>query len=92
MTSTPELRSNELTVAEFYDALNATDKEYMAMSWGGFNLFGDRLSIKELSRLQWKESFIKPLQNRLDEYMAETRRLEDRIDELETRLKQYEAK
>jgi hypothetical protein len=65
MTSTQEPRSNELTVSEFYDALKATDKEFSATSWGGFNLFGDRKSINELNRLINIESFIKPLHERI---------------------------
>ncbi len=34
------------------DALLAANVPYSGMSWGGFNLFGDDKSIKELRRLQ----------------------------------------
>ena len=85
MTSTPELRSNELTPEGFWDALCMTDKGFAGISWGGFNLFGDRKSIAELSRLMHQESFIKPLQDRID-------LMQRRINELEARLDQNAAK
>src|SRR6185503_2144772 len=36
------------------DALLAANVPYAGMSWGGFNLFGDDHSIKEMRRLQHK--------------------------------------
>jgi hypothetical protein len=82
MTFIQEPRSNELTVTEFYDALKVTNKEYSAMSWGGFNLFGDRKSIAELGRLMNKESFIKPLQDRLKETQDRLKEVQDQFDEV----------
>jgi hypothetical protein len=51
MTSTPEPRSNELSVLDMYEALQVKNKEFDSISWGGFNLFGDHKSIQEVRRL-----------------------------------------
>lgn len=40
------------TPGQFYEALKVANLEHSAMSWGGFNLFGDQKSIKELQRIQ----------------------------------------
>lgn len=44
--------ANEIPAHRFHAALTAADLEYAGMSWGGFNLFGDRKSIAEAQRLQ----------------------------------------
>jgi hypothetical protein len=41
-----------MTAQEMHAALTASGKEYSAMSWSGFNVFGDAASIKEIARLQ----------------------------------------
>lgn len=38
-------------VIKIHDALTAAGLEYSALSWGGFNLFGDEKSIEEAKRL-----------------------------------------
>lgn len=40
------------TASDIYGALNTAGLAYSAMSWSGFNLFGDQPSIDELKRLQ----------------------------------------
>jgi hypothetical protein len=50
-----------------YEAAKEMGAELSALSWGGFNLFGDDKSIKELQRLMHAESRMKALQQRLDE-------------------------
>lgn len=37
---------------KFHDALTSANLEYASLSWGGFNLFGDRKSIDEAKHLQ----------------------------------------
>jgi hypothetical protein len=86
MTYTQEPKANELTVSEHYDALNATDKEYAAISWGGFNLFGDRKSIKEVERLMHRESHIKPLQDRIELHKKQIDERDARITNLESKV------
>jgi hypothetical protein len=87
--SEPVYRSQEtkiggpLDVSGFYDALNKTEKEYSATSWGGFNLWGDRKSIDELHRLMWKESFIKPLHDRIENQQNIITELKEKLDEAE---------
>jgi hypothetical protein len=77
-----------LTVTGFYDALNKTDKEYSAISWGGFNLFGSRKDIQEVQRLLNKESYVKPLQDLIQLYKDREELMKRRIAELEGRLDQ----
>lgn len=36
---------------DIHEVLTAANLEYAAMSWNGFNLFGDRKSIDEAKRL-----------------------------------------
>ena len=36
---------------KFHDALTTANIEYSGLSWGGFNLFGNRKSINEAMRL-----------------------------------------
>lgn len=38
-------------VSRVYDTVKALNVEMSAVSWAGFNLFGDAASIKELQRL-----------------------------------------
>lgn len=96
MIYTQEPRANDLTPGEFWDALSATNKEFASVSWDGFMLFGDRKSVSEVSRLMHKESFIKPLQNRIDEQKRQHEAIkvlmQHRIDELEARLDQHDTK
>lgn len=40
------------TATDIYGVLNAANISYCAMSWSGFNLFGDQNSIDELKRLK----------------------------------------
>lgn len=42
----------EATPNDFHDALKSMNKDYSALSWAGFNLFGDEKSIQELKRLE----------------------------------------
>lgn len=86
-----EPRENEMKVGDFYDALNATNKEYAALSWNGFNLWGDRKSIKEVNRLIHKESFIEPLQNRLKETQDRLHAQKEFSDKLQRELDGYKV-
>lgn len=42
-----------------YEAAKKLDAEISAMSWNGFNLFGDKKSINELERLMYCEVRLK---------------------------------
>lgn len=42
---------NESAV-KFHAALTAANLEYAGMSWGGFNLFGDRESVQKACRMR----------------------------------------
>lgn len=48
------------TASDFYDALNAMGRDYSAMSWSGFNLFGDEKSVAELRRLEHEANAVVP--------------------------------
>jgi hypothetical protein len=48
-----EAQKPEGSASQFYTALNAANFEYSAMSWSGFNVFGDRKSINEVGRLTY---------------------------------------
>jgi hypothetical protein len=46
-------------------ALTNAGLEYSAMSWGGFNLFGDRKSIDEAKRLLHAAGTVEALKDRI---------------------------
>lgn len=50
-----------------YDAARALGAELTAMSWNGFNLFGDKKSIDELQRLMTMEARVMSLQRIIDD-------------------------
>lgn len=50
---------------EIHYALAAADIEYSGLSWGGFNIFGDRKSIEEVKRLQHLADTVPHLQAEL---------------------------
>lgn len=50
-----------------FEASRAIDAEITGLSWGGFNLFGDRKSIRELERLMGEASAAEALRRRLKE-------------------------
>lgn len=83
---------SEIPAFKFHAALTKFDLEYAALSWGGFNLFGDRKSIEEAKRLQhlagnataYREE-IGRLRARADSYDLCKRRLET-SEELRTGL------
>lgn len=52
----------ECDVSKIWDIAKKLDMEYSAMSWGGFDLLGDRKSINEVSRLQHCEDRMKALE------------------------------
>lgn len=55
---------------KIHSVLMASYVPYSAISWGGFNLFGDEASIKEVQRLQSQESRAVALQYEVDELRA----------------------
>lgn len=55
---------------EFYDALNKANLEYSALSWDGFNLFGDKKSIEEAERLQYFAGLVPFLRLRIKDLEA----------------------
>lgn len=65
---TMELNKDSRTITnKILDALSKEDVEYTGMSWGGFNLFGDDKSIKEVRRLVNVEARVESLEKRLIE-------------------------
>ena len=54
-------------VTAVYDAAKEAGIELSAISWNGFNLFGDKKSIDEVKRLMTMEARAIALQARLDE-------------------------
>lgn len=57
-------------VSLVFDAAKELGAELSAVSWNGFNLFGDRKSIDELKRLMHTEARVDALVSRLKEYEA----------------------
>ena len=57
-------------VVDIHQALTAADLEYSAMSWSGFNLFGDRASIDEAKRMQHAAGTVPALRDRIKELMG----------------------
>lgn len=62
------------TATDIYGALHAANLSYSAMSWSGFNLFGDQPSIDELKRLVHEvgniEAYWRPNHIRMQEQLA----------------------
>lgn len=48
-----------------WDAATATGLEFAALSWGGFNIIGDRQSIDEVRRLFNADALVDALRARL---------------------------
>lgn len=57
--------STRVAAAEVHGALKASGLEYSALSWGGFNIFGDGASIQEVTRLIHVEGRAKALEEML---------------------------
>lgn len=53
------------TIAEIWAIAKERQSKISGMSWGGFNLIGDRKSIDEVRRLLTCESRMKALEERL---------------------------
>jgi hypothetical protein len=53
---------SEITAAELHNALIFSGKEYSALSWNGFNVFGDAKSIAEIKRLIYAKDRLKSLE------------------------------
>lgn len=53
-----------------FEAAKRLDSDISGMSWGGFNLFGDRRSIRELERLLTLDSHVAALRGRLIDLQA----------------------
>lgn len=49
----------------FHDALKAAGVEYAALSWGGFDLYGDHKSIQEARRFLHEAGTVPALRERL---------------------------
>jgi hypothetical protein len=60
---------------KIHEALSALGIEYAALSWGGFNLFGDQKSVTEASRLLHMEGTVQALQAEVVRLRAEVDRL-----------------
>ena len=56
-------------VMAVYDAAKKAGVELSAISWNGFNLFGDKKSIDEVERLMNMEARAIVLQTRLNELL-----------------------
>jgi hypothetical protein len=59
-----------VNASEFHDALKAAGRSYSALSWNGFNVFGDETSIAEVRRLLHQDDVVGCLRDEL----IETRR------------------
>jgi hypothetical protein len=54
-----------MTAAKFHDALQKSGLQYAAMSWGGYNVFGDKASIDEIKRLHHLAGTVPALRDEL---------------------------
>jgi hypothetical protein len=48
-------------LGSIYDALASARVSFSAMSWNGFNVYGDEASIKEVGRLQHQDYVVECL-------------------------------
>jgi hypothetical protein len=53
------------TAFRMHDALTKAGLEYSALSWGGFNLFGDRASIEEAERIKHNSDILPAIRDQL---------------------------
>jgi len=67
---------------DFHLALERAGLEYSGMSWGGFNVFGDNKSIREVQRLQHLAGQVPQLRELIDD-------LQTTLQELEKELAQH---
>src|SRR3954468_7585737 len=58
---------SDATPSDFYARLDGL--QFSALSWNGFNLFGDSKSIEEVRRLMFQEARANALEQRLREMM-----------------------
>lgn len=61
-----------------HTVLTASGMEYSALSWSGFELFGNRKSIDEVHRLIGVEARVKELEERLIEAESQLPRYMER--------------
>lgn len=54
------MMSETIPANRFHDALSAANIEYAGLSWGGFNLFGERRSVDEAKRLLHNSDSVLP--------------------------------
>lgn len=59
------LKPDERPPADLYDVLAASGAPYSALSWGGFNLFGDAKSIIEAQRILHSDGILPAIRDEL---------------------------